>query len=91
MTHEVLQHVSKLNSIIFGFNNSENNHSLAIILDTYWIPFLIALILVGLMITYLGVYLRWLNLGTGEENWALYPLLALGLIFLAPIIMVFAK
>ena len=56
LTKEAMIHVTKLNSILFGLNNSENSHSISIILSTYWLPFLTMFLIFVLIIAYLSIY-----------------------------------
>lgn len=53
VNQDVLQYVSKINMILFGCQNVENNHSLYVMFTSYWFPFTIAAVFLILAFIFL--------------------------------------
>ena len=53
VNRDVIQYMSKINAILFGYQSVQGDHSLLVILKTYWLAFLITAILMTLTLVFL--------------------------------------
>lgn len=91
LKQSVLFYMSKLNSILFNYQNTENHHSILAMLKTYLPYFLIVLVLTALLfIVVFSGLLDSLNLGSGTVESQL-PIVACCLLFVFPIVKIYSK
>ena len=84
--------MSKLNAILFSYQNTENHHSLIGMLKVYYPYFIMVAILIGVMFTI--VFSRVIeNVFKVAENsvWSQVPIILCCLLFIIPLLKIYTK
>jgi uncharacterized membrane protein YcgQ (UPF0703/DUF1980 family) len=81
--------MSKLNAILFNYQNTENQHSLIAMLKTYYPSFLmvLALICVLFMVIFTGIVERIM----GESSISQIPVIVVCSLFIFPLVRIYVK
>lgn len=92
MSQTVLFYMSKLNAILFNFQNTENNHSLVAMLKTYYPYFLMVFVL--MLVLFITIFSGMVEFIMGVNNSSAQgqiPVIVVCSLFIFPLVRIYLK